>query len=1240
MRCVLARVVFLCLFCLSSAAHAATIYDSKGFEAPPFVAGQVLEGQDTADGPWVKTTSTSTATVINNPSGAQAGQQFVQVSRAANSDGRWAVSKPQSNVAGSLVIEWDMFVPQATGSQSFGPYYAVEAYDAVGNAPLLIGSAGMDAKTGEFLFQRSGTGVIDVTGLVLPFNTWHHFEMTLDYDAQEYSVSVNGTPAVTEGFVDAGITDFSDAPIAALGAAGDPDSQAATGTARFDNYLIRTEPSSFVVTKIADTNDGACNADCSLREAITAANDSADESVITFAQSANGVIDLTGTLPDFTSNIDLQGSGINLTAVRRNTGGNYRIFAISSGTTSSISGLTIVNGNINGVGGGVLNDHGTLTLSRCSLIGNISDNGGGAIFNNGSVGQPATTTVIECIFTDNSASFNGGAIYNDAFNGRANLIVRGCTFKNNITGGNGGAIYSTGAGGTATTQIENSTFDTSGANNGGAFFNEGSGGLATATVQSCTFNNNNANFGGSAIWSSGPAASTVTIGNNIFRVGTAGITLADSGNGCLVSQGFNIASDGANDDPQTPANETYLTGPGDRINTDPLLGPLQDNGGPTQTHALLQGSPAINAGNSSLATDQRGVARPQGSADDIGAFELFNSAQGGPNFVVTNLSDAGDGVCSTADCSLRQAVAAANSNVNVSVISFRSGLTGTIQLTSHLTISTAININGPASQRITVRGNGVAGFVLFAVNAGQSAQISNLTFSNGNAGFDNNGTLSLSRCTLRDNGGGVFNEQTATLTNCTLSGNGNGVFNTGTVNLEHCTLSSNSTGISNNAGIVNLRNSIVVANTTNISGNLSVDTNNLKNMTAAQAGLDPAGLAANGGPTLTIALLPGSPAINQGNSSLTTDQRGVTRPQGRASDIGSYEAILITISDQTITEGNSGTSNMNFAITLSAASPVPVSFNYATVSSSAKSGADFTSTLSDSDGTTPGILTIAAGQTTARITVPIVGDAINEANEVFYVLLSNASNAVFSKGRGTGTITDNDNTLPELSVSDVTIHEGNTGTPRNANFTLSLNAPSGQVVSVNVATTDGTARAGSDYFAMQTTNIRFSPGQTQRTVTVAVRGDTRDEDNETFFVNLVSPVNATLADNIGVGTIANDDRPPHLIISDMTTQEGNDGTKMLNFTVRMTAFSGKVVTVRYATANGIARAGSDYTSTSGTLSFAPFQTDGTETISIPISGDTQVEGDETFYVLLSDASNAFIGRGRALGTITNDDVSG
>ena len=985
MRRVFLRVAFLCLSCplfIHGSACAATIYDSKGFEAPPFVAGQALESQDPADGPWVKTSSTSTATVINNASGAAAGQQFVQVTRGANSDGRWAVNKPQLNVVGSLVIEWDMFVPTPTGSQPFGPYYGVEAYDSISNAPLLIGSAGIDAKTGEFLFQESGTGFINVTGLVLPFNVWHHFEMVLDYSAQEYSVLVNGTPAVTESFVDPGIADFSDAPIAALAAGGDSLSQAATETARFDNYLIRTEPSSFVVTNINDPGAGGCTIagsgdGCTLREAITAANSSADESIITFAPGVIGTINLTSALPALTEDTSITGPGIagaSTLTVRRSTGGDYRIFTIGTGSTVSISDLIISNGNISGVGGGVLNDHGTLTLARCSLIGNVSDNGGGALFNNGENGQPATTTVISCNFSGNSAAFFGGVIYNDAFNGAATLIVRGCTFVNNAAGSHGGALYSTGANGTAILQVTNSTFDNNEADNGGAIYNEGSGGTATATIQSCTFNENNADFGGSAIWSNGPASSTVTISNNIFRVGTAGITLADGGNGTLISQGFNIASDGAGDDPLTPDNETYLDGTNDRINTDPLIGPLALNGGLTQTHALL----------------------------------------------------------------------------------------------------------------------------------------------------------------------------------------------------------------------------------------------------------------------------PGSPAINQGNSSLTTDQRGVARPQGRANDIGAYEAILITIGDVTITEGDSGTTNAVFSITLSAALPISVSVNYNTVdNASARPVSDYNATaLSDSDGATPGTLTIPAGQTTGSITVPIVGDTINEATELFYVLLSSPSNAIFSKGRAACTINDNDVTLPALTINDVTINEGNSGL-RNANFTVRLNAPSGRVVSVNVASVNGTAIAGvttGDYISLPNTTIKFTPGQTQRTVTVAVNGDTLDEANETFFVNLGSPQNATIDDNQGVGIITDDDRSPALSINDISIVEGQSGTKLLTFTVSLSENSAQTVTVNYATANGTAKTGSDYVGNSGTLTFAPAQL--TQTISITINGDVQVEVNEVFYVILSSATNASISRGRALGTIQNDDISG
>jgi hypothetical protein len=270
--------------------------------------------------------------------------------------------------------------------------------------------------------------------------------------------------------------------------------------------------------------------------------------------------------------------------------------------------------------------------------------------------------------------------------------------------------------------------------------------------------------------------------------------------------------------------------------------------------------------------------------------------------------------------------------------------------------------------------------------------------------------------------------------------------------------------------------------------------------------------------------------------------------------------------------------------------------------------------------------------------VPIVGDTFDEISEVFYVLLSSPVNAVSRKARATGIINDND-VPPSFSINNVIVTEGNTGT-RNANFILRLNRPSGQVVSVDVgsAVSGGSASAGVDYQFMPRTTISFAPGQTQRIISIAVVGDTSDEDNESFFVNLSNVRDATVSDNQGVGLITDDDRPPALSISDTSTIEGNSGTKILTFTVSLLSASGKNVSVQFATADGIARASSDYRVHSGSLNFAPGQT--SKVISLIVNGDTQVEGDETLYVLLSNPINAVIARGRAQGTILNDDASG
>jgi probable HAF family extracellular repeat protein len=229
-------------------------------------------------------------------------------------------------------------------------------------------------------------------------------------------------------------------------------------------------------------------------------------------------------------------------------------------------------------------------------------------------------------------------------------------------------------------------------------------------------------------------------------------------------------------------------------------------------------------------------------------------------------------------------------------------------------------------------------------------------------------------------------------------------------------------------------------------------------------------------------------------------------------------------------------------------------------------------------------------------------------------------------------LTPIEESTPTVSIGDVTVTEGNTGTT-NAVFTVTLSAPASNTVTVNFTTVNGTATAGADYAARSGT-LTIPAGQLSATVTVPVIGDTTAEPNETFQVNLSQAVGAVIGDGQGVGTIVDND-PRFLRIGDVTMQEGRSGTRVFVFTVTLSAPSNVPVTVNYATANGTAKAGEDYNAQSGTLTFAPGQT--TKTISIVVRGDAKREGNETFFVNLSNVVGAQLQDGQGLGTILNDD---
>lgn len=244
----------------------------------------------------------------------------------------------------------------------------------------------------------------------------------------------------------------------------------------------------------------------------------------------------------------------------------------------------------------------------------------------------------------------------------------------------------------------------------------------------------------------------------------------------------------------------------------------------------------------------------------------------------------------------------------------------------------------------------------------------------------------------------------------------------------------------------------------------------------------------------------------------------------RAGTVYTYELpITLSINDVTQAEGHSGNRSYIFMVTLNAVSSTPVTVQYVTANGTATAGSDYTSTS--------GTLTIPAGQLSKQISVQVKGDTAMEANETFYVNLSVPTGATLADAQGLGTITNDDNR--NLRINDVTKAEGNSGvTPFT--FTVSLNAISSAPVTVKYVTANGTATAGSDYAATSGT-LTIPAGQISKTVTINVIGDTTDEANEKFYVNLSAPTGATLADAQGLGTITNDDgNKPDFVVTAIT----------------------------------------------------------------------------------------------------------
>ncbi|MBW4648779.1 MAG: DUF4347 domain-containing protein [Kastovskya adunca ATA6-11-RM4] len=375
--------------------------------------------------------------------------------------------------------------------------------------------------------------------------------------------------------------------------------------------------------------------------------------------------------------------------------------------------------------------------------------------------------------------------------------------------------------------------------------------------------------------------------------------------------------------------------------------------------------------------------------------------------------------------------------------------------------------------------------------------------------------------------------------------------------------------------------------------------------------------------------------VTLSNPNLTTPPANSTITTGTATVAIANDdnQPTISISDVSFNESDAGTTNAVFTASLSNPSSQTITVSYATADGTAKAGSDYTNTS--------GTLTFAPGVTSQTINVAIADDLINEANEGFFVNLSNPSNATIADSQGSGTIIDNDTLTVNITALDTDASEtiANSGT-----FRISRNGTLGELIVY--MTIDGASTASASDYTLTGNNTLTSSGTNLKItipdgsesvdMTLTPTDDVIYEGAETLKLNL-TPGNYTIgSNNFATVTIADNETLPSLSIGgDVTVTEGTGDSKTATFTVTLSAASGLPVTVNYATANDTAINPTDYTAVTGTLTFVPGET--TKTISVPIVGDAVNESDEKFFVYLSDASNAAIAKSQAIGTILNDD---
>jgi hypothetical protein len=806
-------------------------------------------------------------------------------------------------------------------------------------------------------------------------------------------------------------------------------------------------------TIVLNSNDSGAG---SLRTTILQACDGA---TITFQAGLSNVT-LTSAELLIDKNLTITGPGANLLTVMRSSAGgtpNFRIFTINNGQTVTMSGLTIANGMVSSgnpaTGGGIYNNGGTLTLTNSTLSGNSasgsSNNNGGGIANFG-----GTLTLTNSTLSGNSASGGsnnfGGGIYNSL----GTVTLTNSTLSGNSASGgmgNGGGIFTN-----STLTITNSTLSGNSAigsggstNQGGGIRTDGTLTLTNSTVSGNSVSGGTNNFGGGILRGGGTAQ---------FRNSIVALNAATSGpdlSGIFTSNGRNLI--GKN------SGASITTAPGasgDLIGTNaspvnPVLSSLANYGGPTQTLALLPGSPALNAGDncvtqaahcgdpniSQLTTDQRGGGfnRIVGASVDIGAFESKGftiSAVGGTPQSTTILTAFGSPITASV-------VSVAPEPVDGGVVTFTAPSSGpSATFTGGVTtINAAINASGQANASPTANNSAGGPYNVTATGIGISSA-ANFSLTNIKA----NQTITFNTLSDKNFGDADFNVSATASSGLAVSftASGNCTISTNTVHLTGaglCTVTAKQAGNSDFNAAPDVPRSFNIAKATSTTAvSSSANPSNFSQTVTFTATVT--GPAGTGTPSGSITFKDGGSAItclNAGGQTLNS------------SGVATCQTSTLTAGAHIITTDYSG--DTNFSASTGALSPNQVVNNVPVVNFSAA-----TYTVNESDGvvhvvvnrggdtsvafnvdyatddtgastncgalnsglasarcdytTLLGTLKFAANQTTATLDISINQDSYTEGPESFTVSLSNATNGALLITPSSATVTINDSAPP------------------------------------------------------------------------------------------------------------------------------------------------------------------------------------------------------------------------------------